>query len=77
VTDTVARVSPTTALAAFLLVAGIALAGYGVAIHVETAGYLSAGECDGCSPWHPLLVVAPILVGTATALGSGYALVRR
>ncbi len=76
-TDAAARVSPATALAALLLVSGLALAGFGLALHVQIAGYLSAGRCDGCAPWHPLLVVAPLVVGTATALGSGYVLARR
>lgn len=72
-----ATVGRSTLVAAVGLLAGLALAGYGLSVHVEAAGYLAVGECDGCSPWHPLFVVAPLVVGTAATLRSGYALVRR
>jgi hypothetical protein len=72
VTDAAARLSLVPVAAGLCL-----LAGDGLSIHAETVGYLAAGRCDACSPWHPLFVVAPVLVGTAAALGSGYVLVRR
>lgn len=76
-TDTVDRSTLVTVVAAAGLLTGLALAGFGLSVHVEAAGYLAAGACDGCSPWHPLFVVAPLVVGTAAALGSGSALLRR
>lgn len=63
--------------AALLAVAGLALASYGSYLHLTIAARVSAGACDGCAPWHPLFVVAPLIVGTAAVLLGGYGLVRR
>ncbi|MEF8841811.1 MAG: hypothetical protein V5A62_09330 [Haloarculaceae archaeon] len=30
---------------------------------VLVAGLAGAGSCDGCVPWHPLLIVTPLLGG--------------
>ena len=59
-----------------LLVAGLALAGYGSYLHRTLAARVSAGQCDGCQPWHPLFVVTPIVVGAAFLLAGGYLLSR-
>ena len=48
-------------------VAGVPLVGglgdWAVSTHVEIANRLAAGHCDGCEPWHPLVVSA--LAGSA------------
>jgi len=66
-----------TIAAAVDLLIRLALPISGLSVHLETAGCLAAGACDGCSPWHPLFAVAPLVVGTAPAPGSGSALPRR
>lgn len=45
-----------------LLVAavGVVLLGYGLSVHRSATG---VARCDGCAPWHPLFVVAPLVVG--------------
>lgn len=59
-------------LAGLFLVAGIGLAGGGSYLHFTIAAKVSAGRCDGCEPWHPLLVLAPLLIGSAFLLIGGY-----
>ncbi|MFC7251240.1 hypothetical protein ACFQJ5_15550 [Halomicroarcula sp. GCM10025324] len=61
-------------LGGLLLPPGLALAGYGSYLHFSIAARVSAGQCDGCAPWHPLFVVAPIVVGAALLTASGYLL---
>ena len=39
---------------------GVVLLGYGVFAHRSVTG---VARCDGCEPWHPLFVVAPLVVG--------------
>ncbi|MBX0322242.1 hypothetical protein EGH21_04250 [Halomicroarcula sp. F13] len=56
---------------------GLALSGYGGYTHLTVAARVSAGQCDGCAPWHPLFVVAPIVVGVGLVLLGGYVLSRR
>lgn len=63
-------------LGGLLLVPGVALAGVGGYFHVTLAAQVRAGRCDGCEPWHPLVVVAPLLVGVACLLLAGYLLSR-
>ena len=63
-------------LGGLLLVPGLALAGYGSYLHFTVAARVSAGQCDGCAPWHPLFVVAPIVVGAALLLLAGYLVYR-
>lgn len=60
-----------------LAVGGLALAGYGTYLHFSIAARVSAGQCDGCAPWHPLFVVAPIVVGTVLLVLAGYLITRR
>lgn len=64
-------------LASVLLVAGLGLAGAGSYVHLTVAAQMRTGRCDGCEPWHPLLVVTPLVVGAAFVLGAGYLLSRR
>lgn len=64
-------------LAGLLLVAGLGLAGYGGYVHVTVAARVSAGRCDGCAPWHPLFVLAPLVAGAALVLLAGYLAYRR
>ncbi|MFB6303978.1 MAG: hypothetical protein ABEH47_02330 [Haloferacaceae archaeon] len=63
--------------AGLALLVGLALAGGGGYLHLTLAAQVRAGNCDGCEPWHPLLVVAPLVAGSALVLGSGYVLARR
>jgi hypothetical protein len=60
-----------------VLVAGLGLAGTGSYLHLTIAARVRAGNCDGCAPWHPLFVVAPLLVGIVLVLIGGYVLYRR
>lgn len=62
---------------AVLLVAGLGLAGYGSYIHFTVAAQMRTGRCDGCAPWHPLFVLAPLVIGFAFVLIAGYLLYRR
>lgn len=39
---------------------GVVLLGYGLSVHRSVTG---VARCDGCAPWHPLFVVAPLAVG--------------
>lgn len=64
-------------LASVLLVVGLGLAGYATYLHFKITGQLQAGHCDGCAPWHPLFILAPLLIGSAFVLGAGYILYRR
>jgi hypothetical protein len=77
---TIASVGPdsrlATALAGAALVVGVGLLASGVALHLRVSGTLATGTCDGCEPWHPLFVVAPLVVGSALALVGGGALAR-
>jgi hypothetical protein len=56
---------------------GLALSGYAAYLHVSIASRVRAGSCDGCSPWHPLFVVAPMALGATLVLGAGFVLSRR
>jgi hypothetical protein len=60
-----------------LLAIGLALASYGAYLHLSIAGRVRAGDCDGCAPWHPLFVVAPLVLGSALVLGGGYIIYQR
>jgi hypothetical protein len=63
-------------LAGLLVAAGLGLVGWGTYLHLQLAGRLGAGACDGCSPWHPLFVVAPLVLGSGLLVTGGYVLVR-
>lgn len=67
-------------LAGVLLVAGIGLAATGSYIHFAAAAQMRAEteHCAACSLvlWHPLFVVAPLVVGSVFVLVSGYLLCR-
>jgi hypothetical protein len=73
VRDVDRRAAPGTALVAV----GVAPAGSGACLHSGIAGRVSAGRCDGCDPWHPLSVVAPLVVGTALVLAGTRLYTRR
>lgn len=57
--------------------AGMALIGYGGSVHLSVSAAVGSGRCDGCAPWHPLFVVAPIVVGAALLTVAGFLLARR
>lgn len=42
---------------------GLTLLGFGTYAHLSVAG---RSHCDGCEPWHPLFVLAPLVVGAVT-----------
>ncbi|WP_276260675.1 hypothetical protein [Haloglomus litoreum] len=52
---------------------GAAVAGYGAYTHLTVAAQVN---CDGCEPWHPLLVVAPLVVGSLLVVAAGAAWAR-
>lgn len=60
-----------------MVLIGVALSGYGSYLHFTIAAKVSAGRCDACAPWHPLLVIAPIVIGVCLVLLGGYLLFRR
>jgi hypothetical protein len=64
-------------LGGVLLVTGIGLAGVGGYFHFTIAAQVRAGQCDGCEPWHPLIVLAPLVVGSVFLLLAGDLLARR
>ena len=47
-------------LPAVVAAVGVVLLGCGLSAHRSVAG---VARCDGCEPWHPLFVVAPLVVG--------------
>ena len=63
-------------LGGLLLVAGVGLAGVGSYLHVTVAAQVRAEGCDGCDPWHPLFVLAPLVVGAVSVLLAGSLLSR-
>jgi hypothetical protein len=64
-------------LTGLALLAGIGLVGTGSYFHVTTAAQVSAGQCDGCEPWHPLFILAPLVLGSLLVLTGGYLWYRR
>ncbi|WP_137287072.1 hypothetical protein [Halorussus salinisoli] len=60
------------ALARMSFVAGLGVIALAVEFHLDATG----SNCDGCAPFHPLFVLAPLVAGAALTLG-GYALWRR
>lgn len=51
---------------------GLVLASYGGYTQYTIASQLAAGTCDGCAPWHPLFVVAPLVLGVALLAAGSY-----
>lgn len=45
------------------LFAGVGLIGTGSYFHFTVVTQVSTGHCDGCAPWHPLFVLAPLGLG--------------
>lgn len=64
------------AVASALLVVGLGLGGWGTYLHLSLSGRIQAGVCDGCAPWHPLFVVAPLVAGTTLLTAAGYLFVQ-
>jgi hypothetical protein len=75
-TPTGSERSASDLLEAVVFVVGIGLVGVGSYVHLTVAAGASAGRCDGCEPWHPLIVVTPLAVGSAFVLLGGYLLTR-
>lgn len=53
--------------------AGLALSSYGAYTQYTISRALARGACDGCSPWHPLFVVAPLVLGIGLVAAGSYA----
>jgi len=70
------RITPTRAASAIAALVGIALASYGGYTQYAISSRFAAGVCDGCSPWHPLFVLAPLVLGIALIAGGSYALAK-
>ncbi|WP_049902747.1 hypothetical protein [Halococcus agarilyticus] len=51
--------------------------GYGLYAHISVTAMMGARHCDGCTPWHPLFVVAPLVGGAVLVLGTVAFLVSR
>ena len=69
-TDLVTRTRLASATTALL---GTTLASYGGYTQYTITSQVAAGVCDGCTPWHPLFVVAPLLVGITLLSAGSYA----
>lgn len=70
------RLTPTRVASATAALLGTALASYGGYTQYVISSRLAAGVCDGCSPWHPLFVLAPLVFGIALIAGGSYALAK-
>lgn len=60
-----------------LLLVGLGLTSYGSYMHFTIATQLEAGHCDGCTPWHPLLILSPLVAGLVCGLIAGYLFYQR
>lgn len=60
-----------------LALIGLALVGYGGSVQLTVTAAAPHGRGDGCDPWHPLFVVAPIVVGVTLLLVAGLRYARR
>lgn len=69
-------ITPTRVASAIAALLGVALASYGGYTQYAISRAVAAGTCDGCVPWHPLFVVAPLLLGVALVAGGSYALAK-
>lgn len=67
------HVTPTRLASATAVLLGTALASYGGYTQYTIAAKVASGVCDGCAPWHPLFVVAPLLVGITLLAAGSYA----
>ncbi|NHN41130.1 hypothetical protein G9C85_05700 [Halorubellus sp. JP-L1] len=66
-----AVLTPTRVASAAAVLAGLGLASYGGYTQYTISRAVADGACDGCAPWHPLFVVAPLVVGVVlVAIGS-------
>lgn len=61
-------------LPALLSIVGLTLLGFGTYAHLSVA---SRTHCDGCEPWHPLFVLAPLVVGAGVLAVGGVLFARR
>lgn len=59
--------TPSRLLPWLLGLLGAVLAGYGAYTHFSIA---ARTNCDGCAPWHPLFVVAPLVLGALLLVGA-------
>jgi len=71
-----ALLTPTRLASATAALLGLVLASYGGYTQYTIASRVAAGACDGCAPWHPLFVVAPLVVGVALLAAGSYALAK-
>lgn len=64
--------TPRHLLALGVLLVGVGLALTGVGFHAQATG----PRCDGCAPYHPLFVLAPLGVGAVLTTVGGWLLGR-
>jgi hypothetical protein len=65
-------ITPTRVASGAAALLGVALASYGGYTQYELSRQIAAGTCDGCAPWHPLFVVAPLVLGIVLVAGGSY-----
>jgi|GEM_PF-1857445 hypothetical protein len=65
--------TPKRIASATAVLVGLALASYGGYTQYTISSALARGACDGCAPWHPLFVVAPLVLGIALVAAGSYA----
>jgi len=68
-----AVLTPARVASAVAVVIGLGLASYGGYTQYTTSRAIAAGACDGCAPWHPLFVAAPLVVGVVLVAAGSYA----
>jgi hypothetical protein len=66
-------VTPKRIACATAALVGVALASYGGYTQYTISQRLARGVCDGCAPWHPLFVLAPLVLGVLLLAGGSYA----
>lgn len=67
-----APITPTRVACATAALLGVILASYGGYTQYTLSRAAAAGACDGCASWHPLFVVAPLVVGIVLVAGGSY-----
>lgn len=66
------RIEPRQLITGSVLLLGLGLASYGLYMHFSTVGLLQTQHCDGCTPWHPI-IVAPMIAGSILVVAAiGY-----
>ena len=59
-----------TILAGLLSITGFGITVWAVTTHLKMAAALQQGRCDGCVPWHPVIII-PLILGLLMVLSAG------